>query len=66
LKLDDYKRRADIGVTTIQSQPWTLFANDEDARSRLNWPKNPASLELRLEGIKRFGEVVIGPLKDAS
>jgi probable F420-dependent oxidoreductase len=66
LKLDDYKRRADIGVTTIQSQPWTLFANDEDARSRLNWPKNPASLELRLEGIKRFGDEVIGPLKDAS
>jgi probable F420-dependent oxidoreductase len=66
LKLDEYKRRADAGVTTIQTQPWTLFANDEDARSRLNWPKNPASLELRLEGLRRFGEEVIAPLRAAS
>jgi probable F420-dependent oxidoreductase len=65
LDLDEYKRRADAGVTSLQSQPWTLYANDESARNRLNWPKNPASLELRLEGIKRFGEEVIGPLKAA-
>jgi probable F420-dependent oxidoreductase len=66
LNLDEYKRRIDAGVTTIQTQPWTLYANDDAARSRLNWPKNPASLELRLEGIRRFGEEVIAPLKDAS
>jgi probable F420-dependent oxidoreductase len=66
LNLDEYRRRADAGVTTIQTQPWTLFANDDAARSRLNWPKNPASLELRLEGLKRFGEEVIAPLKDSS
>jgi probable F420-dependent oxidoreductase len=66
LDLDEYRRRADIGVTTIQTQPWTLYANDDAARSRLNWPKNPASLELRLEGLKRFGDEVIAPLKDSS
>ena len=66
LNLDEYRRRAEAGVTTIQTQPWTLYANDEAARSRLNWPKNPASLELRLEGIKRFGDEVIGPLKENS
>ena len=66
LDLDEYKRRRDAGVTTIQTQPWTLFANDEAARNRLNWPKNPASLELRLEGLKRFGDEVIHPLRAAS
>jgi probable F420-dependent oxidoreductase len=66
LDLDEYRRRADAGVTTIQTQPWTLYANDEAARNRLNWPTNPASIELRLEGLKRFGEEVIAPLKDAS
>jgi probable F420-dependent oxidoreductase len=66
LELDEYRRRAEAGVTTIQTQPWTLYASDEAARSRLNWPKNPASLELRLEGIKRFGEEVIAPLRAAS
>ncbi len=65
LDLDEYRRRTDAGVTTIQTQPWTLYANDEAARNRLNWPKNPASLELRLEGLKRFGEDVIAPLKAA-
>jgi probable F420-dependent oxidoreductase len=62
LDLDEYRLRAGAGVTTIQTQPWTLYANDEDARNRLNWPKNPASLELRLEGIERYGDEVIAPL----
>lgn len=66
LDVGEYLRRAEAGVTTIQSQPWTLYANDDAARSRLNWPKNPASLELRLEGIKRFGEEVIAPLRERS
>lgn len=66
LDVDDYKRREEIGVTTIQTQPWTLYANDEAARNRLNWPKNPASLEHRLEGIARFGDDVIAPLRGAS
>ena len=66
LDVGEYLRREEVGVTTIQSQPWTLYANDDAARSRLNWPKNPASLELRLEGIKRFGEEVIAPLRERS
>jgi probable F420-dependent oxidoreductase len=65
LDLDEYRRREEAGVTTIQTQPWTLYANDEAARNRLNWPKNPATLEHRLEGLKRFGEDVIAPLEAA-
>jgi probable F420-dependent oxidoreductase len=66
LDLDEYKRRDDIGITSIQTQPWTLYAGNEEARNRLNWPKNPASLEHRIEGIKRFAEEVIEPLRAAN
>lgn len=66
LDLGEYRRREDIGVTSIQTQPWTLYANDESARNRLNWPSNTASLEARVAAIGQFGEDVIEPLRRAA
>lgn len=66
LDLGEYRRRADIGVTSIQTQPWTLYANDESARNRLNWPSNTASLDSRLAAVAQFGVDVIEPLRSAA
>lgn len=51
--LDGYRRLEEVGVTHVQTLPWTLYRLRGD------------TLDERLEGIRRFGEDVISKLDAA-
>ncbi len=48
--IDGYRRLEDVGVTHVQTLPWTLYGS------------SGATLEERRQGIARFGEEVIAPM----
>ena len=43
----DYRRLADLGVTTILTMPWALYGDD------------PTSLDAKRRGLERFAEEII-------
>lgn len=66
LDLDEYRRREAVGVTSIQTQPWHLYAADESRRDRLSWPSDATTVEARVAAITQFGDDVIAPLQAGS
>jgi probable F420-dependent oxidoreductase len=66
LEVSDYERREAIGVNAVQTQPWTLYSNDEERRATRNWVSDPSSLEFKVQAIERFTEDVIVPLRESA
>ena len=52
VKLDDYRRLEEAGVTHVQTMPWIFFGGPSD------------DLAQRLDGIRRFGDEIAQPLGD--
>jgi probable F420-dependent oxidoreductase len=50
VKPDDYRRLEEIGVTHVQTMPWVFYGGATE------------NLQQRIDGIRRFGDEVAGPL----
>jgi alkanesulfonate monooxygenase SsuD/methylene tetrahydromethanopterin reductase-like flavin-dependent oxidoreductase (luciferase family) len=50
VKLDDYRRLEEIGVTHVQTMPWVFYGGPSE------------DLAQRVDGIRRFGDEVARPL----
>jgi alkanesulfonate monooxygenase SsuD/methylene tetrahydromethanopterin reductase-like flavin-dependent oxidoreductase (luciferase family) len=50
VKPDDYRRLEEIGVTHVQTMPWIFYGGATQ------------DLQQRVDGIRRFGDEVAGPL----
>jgi probable F420-dependent oxidoreductase len=53
VKLDDYRRLEEIGVTHVQTMPWVFYGGPTD------------DLAKRVDGIRRFGDELARPLARA-
>jgi hypothetical protein len=50
VKPDDYRRLEAIGVTHVQTMPWIFYGGATE------------DLQQRVDGVRRFGDEVAGPL----